>query len=116
MEKEISTGTLYQMESALKVSKFKQVRINAQFFINKFCFFMGPSLYLSINGHLDCFHVLAVVNDSAINVGVQISLQDSDYISLKNITRVGLLDHVVVLFLIFLRKLHIVFHSGCLNL
>ena len=29
---------------------------------------------------------------------------------------VRLLDHVVVLFLNFLRRLHIVFHSGCLHL
>ena len=28
----------------------------------------------------------------------------------------GLLDHVVSLFLVFLRTFHIVFHSGCFNL
>ena len=29
---------------------------------------------------------------------------------------VGLLDHMVVLFLVFLRNLHSIFHSGCINL
>ena len=28
---------------------------------------------------------------------------------------VGLLGHVVVLFLVFLRNLHIIFHSDCIN-
>ena len=30
--------------------------------------------------------------------------------------RVGLLDHMVALFLVFLRALHTVLHSGCTNL
>ena len=64
-------------------------------------------IHFSMDGHLGCFHVLAIANSASLNIGVHL------WFSLDRCPGVGLLGHVVVLFLVFLRKLHTVFHSGC---
>ena len=58
-------------------------------------------IHSSFVGHLGFCYVLAVVNSVAMNRGIQISLQISAFNSFGYISRRELLDHVVILCLIF---------------
>ena len=55
--------------------------------------------YLSVDGHLGCFHVLGIANSASMNNGIHVFFQfwfpQGLYLG------VGLLGHMVVLFLDF---------------
>ena len=34
-----------------------------------------PFVHTSVDGHLDCFHILAIVNNAMVNIGVLVSFQ-----------------------------------------
>ena len=50
---------------------------------------------------MGCFHLWAIVNNSAMDMSVQTSLQVPAFIPLEHYPEVELPDHMVILFLIF---------------
>ena len=56
-------------------------------------------IHSSVDGHLDCFHVLATINSAEVNFGVHASFQIM--FSLDICLGMGLQGHMVALFLVF---------------
>ena len=81
------------------------------------CVYTTSSLScLSVDGHLHCFHILAIVNSAAVNIGMHVSFQTRGFVFSRYVFRSGISGLYGSSVCSCLRNIHIVLHIECINL
>ena len=78
------------------------------------CMYHYLFMHSSVDGHLGCFHIQAIVNSAAMNNGMHVALSILD--SSGYMSRSGIAGSYADFIPGFLRALHTDFHSSCINL